>query len=122
MPVVAMAGSPPPNVSASKSWNARTTSCVAATISCGRLPLVLRRRYIGIARQTTEPRNRLSLAFTPGLQITALDALLFFGVQRVASDVSVLRKEGLNIGLQHVNTFDSATQVVRPTPVYFPKH
>ncbi|HHA2249936.1 TPA: DNA-binding protein [Enterobacter ludwigii] len=76
-------------------------------------------RYISIARQTTEPRNRLRLAFTSGLQVTALDALLFFGVQRVASDVSVLRKEGLNIGLRHVDTFDSATQAVRSVPLYF---
>lgn len=79
-------------------------------------------RYIGIARQTTEPRNRLRLAFTSGLKVTALDALLFFGVQRVASDVSALRREGLNIALQHVNTFDSATQAVRSMPVYFIEH
>ncbi|EKS6645977.1 DNA-binding protein [Enterobacter hormaechei] len=75
-------------------------------------------RYISIARQTTEPRNRLRLAFTSGLPVTALDALLFFGVQRVAADVSVLRREGLNIGLRHVDTFDSATQAVRAMPLY----
>jgi hypothetical protein len=76
-------------------------------------------RYLGIARQTAEPRNRLRLAFTTGMKVTALDALLFFGVQRMASDVSALRRAGLNIALQHVSAFDSATQVVRTVPVYF---
>ena len=37
----------------------------------------------------------------------------------VASDVSALRKEGLNIALRHIDTFDSATQAVRSMPLYF---
>ncbi|WP_439412558.1 hypothetical protein [Enterobacter ludwigii] len=75
-------------------------------------------RYTAITKQAAEPRERLRLALTSGLLVTALDALLFFGIQRVAADVQRLRAQGLNITLSHVLAFDSQTQTVREIPAY----
>lgn len=72
--------------------------------------------YIAITKQTPVPRLRLAL--TSGLLVTALDALLLFGIQRVAADVQRLRAQGLNITLSHVLAFDSQTQTVREIPAY----
>lgn len=75
--------------------------------------------YTRIARQVSLPRERLRLlALTSGLLVTALDALLFFGVQRLASDIAALRKVGLKIDLLHVEAFDSQTQQLREIPAY----
>lgn len=74
--------------------------------------------YTSIARQVSAPRERLRLALTSGLLVTALDALLFFGVQRLASDIAALRKGGLKIDLLHVAVFDSQTQQLREIPAY----
>ncbi|MGL9725071.1 MAG: DNA-binding protein, partial [Sodalis sp. (in: enterobacteria)] len=63
-------------------------------------------------------RERLRLALTSGLLVTGLDALLFFGVQRLASDIAALRKNGLKIDLLHVEAFDSQTQQLREIPAY----
>jgi hypothetical protein len=75
--------------------------------------------YIDISRQTPDPRERLRLALTSGLLVTALDAMLFFGVQRAASDVMVLRKQGLDIKLTRAEVFDNQTQTRREVPAYF---
>lgn len=74
--------------------------------------------YTSIARQVSVPRERLRLVLTSGLLVTALDALLFFGVQRLASDIAALRKCGLKIDLLHVEAFDSQTQQLREIPAY----
>jgi hypothetical protein len=74
--------------------------------------------YTHIAGQVSSPRERLRLALTSGLLVTALDALLFFGVQRIASDIAALRKGGLNIDLLHVEAFDSQTMQLREIPAY----
>jgi hypothetical protein len=74
--------------------------------------------YHSITKQSDVPRERLRLALTSGLLVTALDALLFFGVQRIASDVAFLRKQGMHINLLHVSVFDSLTRTVRDIPAY----
>ncbi|MNG72827.1 hypothetical protein D3C79_312590 [compost metagenome] len=74
--------------------------------------------YTAITKIAELPRERLRLALTSGLQVTALDALLFFDIQRVAANVERLRKQGLNIALSHVTAFDSQTQTVREIPAY----
>lgn len=74
--------------------------------------------YTSIARQSSIPRERLRLALSAGLLVTALDALLFFGVQRIASDIAVLRKGGMKIDLLHVEAFDTQTQTLREIPAY----
>lgn len=74
--------------------------------------------YISIARQVSAQRERLRLALTSSLLVTALNALLFFGVQRLASDIAALRKGGLKIDLLYVEAFDSQTQQLREIPAY----
>lgn len=74
--------------------------------------------YTSIIQQSYSPRERLRLAFTSGLLVTALDALLFFGVQRIASDVAIFRKQGMRLMLSHASVFDSLTQTVRDVPSY----
>ncbi|WP_337049997.1 DNA-binding protein [Serratia fonticola] len=74
--------------------------------------------YTAITKQTDVPRERLRLALTSGLLVTALDALLFFGIQRVAADVQRLRAQGMSILMLHVTAFDSQTQTVREIPAY----
>lgn len=53
--------------------------------------------YQQIAKETKAPRERLKVALTEGLQVTALDGLFWFGIQRIAADVQRLRKTGLKI-------------------------
>lgn len=74
--------------------------------------------YTSIAQQSDCPRERLRLALTSGLLVTALDAMLFFGVQRIASDVAIFRKQGICLTLLHVSVYDSLTQTVRDVPAY----
>jgi hypothetical protein len=74
--------------------------------------------YIDISKQTPIPRERLRLALTSGLLVTALDALLFFGIQRVAADVMALRKQGLAVTLSQADAFNSQTQTRREIPAY----
>jgi len=74
--------------------------------------------YTSITKQSDIPRERLRLALTSGLLVTALDAMLFFGVQRIASDVAIFRKQGMRLTLLHVSVYDSLTQTVRDVPTY----
>ena len=74
--------------------------------------------YTSITRQSDVPRERLRLALTSGLLVTALDAMLFFGVPRIASDVAIFRKQGMRLTLLHVSVYDSLTQTIRDIPAY----
>ena len=74
--------------------------------------------YLAIVRAADSPRERLRLALTSGLSVTALDGLLFFGVQRIAADVLMLRKQGMNISLTRADVFDNQTQTRREVPAY----
>jgi hypothetical protein len=74
--------------------------------------------YQEIAKQVKAPRERLRLALEAGLPVTALDGLFWFGMQRIAADVSTLRKSGMKISTAEVDAFDTLTDTVRRVPVY----
>lgn len=74
--------------------------------------------YQQIARDTKAPRERLKLALEEGLQVTALDALFWFGIQRIAADVQRLRKAGMKIATAETDVFDNLTGTARRVPVY----
>ncbi|KNC91161.1 helix-turn-helix domain-containing protein [Trabulsiella odontotermitis] len=71
-----------------------------------------------IAKDVKAPRERLRLALESGLQVTALDALFWFGIQRVAADVQRLRKTGMRIATSETSVFDNITGTTRRVPVY----
>ncbi|SCC46351.1 DNA-binding protein [Kosakonia oryziphila] len=74
--------------------------------------------YQQIAKETKAPRERLKIALTEGLQVTALDGLFWFGIQRIAADVQRLRKTGLKIATAETDVFDNLTGTTRRVPVY----
>jgi len=74
--------------------------------------------YQNIAKQVKAPRERLRLAMEAGLPVTALDGLFWFGMQRIAADVSTLRKSGMKISTDEVDAFDTLTGTLRRVPVY----
>lgn len=74
--------------------------------------------YREIAREIKIPRERLKKALENGLAVTALDGLFWFGMQRSAADVAVLRKKGMRIATSEVQAWDSLTATLRPIPVY----
>ncbi|MCP6536370.1 DNA-binding protein, partial [Klebsiella pneumoniae] len=53
--------------------------------------------YQQIAREIKPARDRLRQALIAGLPVTALDALFWFGSQRVAADIAQLRRSGMAI-------------------------
>ena len=71
-----------------------------------------------IAKEVKAPRERLKLALESGLQVTALDGLFWFGIQRIAADVQRLRKSGMTIATAEVEVFDNLTGTIRRVPVY----
>lgn len=71
-----------------------------------------------IAKEVKAPRERLKLALESGLQVTALDGLFWFGIQRIAADVQRLRKSGMTIATAEVEVFDNLTGTTRRVPVY----
>jgi hypothetical protein len=71
-----------------------------------------------IAKQVKAPRQRLKLALEAGLQVTALDGLFWFGMQRIAADIATLRKSGMRISTAEVDAFDTLTATTRRVPVY----
>lgn len=71
-----------------------------------------------IAKEVKAPRARLKLALEAGLQVTALDGLFWFGMQRIAADISTLRKSGMKISTAEVDAFDTLTGTTRRVPVY----
>lgn len=74
--------------------------------------------YQQIAKETKAPRERLKVALTEGLPVTALDGLFWFGIQRIAADVQRLRKTGLKIATAETDVFDNLTGTTRRVPVY----
>lgn len=74
--------------------------------------------YREIAKTLKAPRERLKLALEQGLQVTALDGLFWFGIQRIAAEVRRLRKAGMAIVTSEMDIFDSLTETTRKVPVY----
>jgi hypothetical protein len=74
--------------------------------------------YQQIAKQAKAPRERLRLALEGGLQVNALDGLFWFGIQRIAAEVSVLRKSGMKIATSEVEIFDNLTGTHRTVSAY----
>ena len=71
-----------------------------------------------IAKQVKKPGERLRLALEQGLQVTALDGLYWFGMQRMAADVAKLRRSGMRIATFEVQAFDDLTGTTRFVPAY----
>ncbi len=71
-----------------------------------------------IAKEVKAPRERLKQALEAGLEVTALDGLFWFGIQRIAADVQRLRKSGMVIATAEVEVFDNLTGSTRRVPVY----
>lgn len=71
-----------------------------------------------IAKEVKTPRERIRLALDAGLQVTALDALFWFGCQRIAADVLRLRRAGMVIATSETVVFDTLTGTARRVPVY----
>lgn len=71
-----------------------------------------------IAKEVKASRERIRLALASGLQVTALDALFWFGCQRMAADVLRLRRVGMVIVTSETDVFDTLTGTVRRVPVY----
>lgn len=71
-----------------------------------------------IARETKAPKARLQLALESGLAVTALDALFWFGSQRIAADIAGLRKRGMRIATAETEVSDNLTSTTRRVPVY----
>lgn len=58
------------------------------------------------------------MALESGQQVTALDGLFWFGIQRIAADVKRLRKAGMAIATSETDVFDNFTDRTRRIPVY----
>lgn len=71
-----------------------------------------------IAKDVKVPRERLRLALEIALQVTALDGLFWFGIQRIAADVQRLRKSGMAISTSETEVSDNLTGTARRIPVY----
>ncbi|MFO6298720.1 ECs1377 family protein [Rahnella selenatireducens] len=74
--------------------------------------------YQEIAKQVKAPRERLRLALEAGLSVSALDGLFWFGMQRIAADISTLRKSGMRISTAEAEASDNLTGTTRQIPVY----
>lgn len=74
--------------------------------------------YQQIAKEIKAPRERLKQALESGLQVTALDGLFWFGLQRIAADVQRLRKSGMAIATAETEVFDDLTGTTRLMPIY----
>ncbi|MGJ3448980.1 helix-turn-helix domain-containing protein, partial [Enterobacter sp. PTB] len=74
--------------------------------------------YQQIAKDVKAPRERLRLALESGLQVTALDGMFWFGIQRIAADVLRLRKSGMAIATSETEVSDNLTGTIRRIPVY----
>lgn len=62
--------------------------------------------------------ERLRQALNAGLPVTALDALFWFGSQRVAADIAQLRRSGMAIVTTEVEVSDNLFNTTRRVPVY----
>ncbi|GKN04213.1 hypothetical protein NUKP76_39520 [Klebsiella variicola] len=52
------------------------------------------------------------------MPVTALDALFWFGSQRVAADIAQLRRFGMGIVTEEVEASDNLFNTTRRVPVY----
>ncbi len=73
--------------------------------------------YPQIAKEVKVPRERIRFALEAGLPVTALDALFWFGCQRMAADVLRLRKAGRVITTSETDAFDTLTGTTRRVPM-----
>ena len=71
-----------------------------------------------IGKGTKSPKERLKLALESGLAVTALDALFWFGSQRIAADIATLRKRGMRIATAETDVSDNLTATTRRVPLY----
>lgn len=71
-----------------------------------------------IAKETRVPRERLRRALESGLQVSALDAMFWFGIQRLAIEVQRLRKTGMRIATFETLASDNYTGTIRLVPAY----
>lgn len=69
--------------------------------------------YQQIAKDMKAPRERLE----SGLQVTALDGLFWFGIQRIAADVQRLRKSRMAVATSETEASDNLTGTIRRIPV-----
>lgn len=74
--------------------------------------------YQQIAREIKPARERLRQALNAGLPVTALDALFWFGSQRVAADIAQLRRSGMTIVTTEVEVSDNLFNTTQRVPVY----
>ena len=74
--------------------------------------------YQQLAKEIKAPRERLRLALESGLQVNALDGLFWFGIQRIAADISALRSAGMAITTSEVEVADSLTRTTRMIAAY----
>ncbi|RXW29646.1 helix-turn-helix domain-containing protein [Enterobacter ludwigii] len=74
--------------------------------------------FLQIAKEIKLPAERLKRALLSGLDVTALDALFWFGIQRIAAEVSRLRKAGMRIATDEAWVFENLTGTTRRVPVY----
>ncbi|MFZ4169308.1 helix-turn-helix domain-containing protein [Enterobacter ludwigii] len=74
--------------------------------------------YQQIAREVKVQGERLKMALESDLQVTALDGLFWFGIQRIAADVQRLRKSGMAISTSETEVSDNLTGTTRRIPVY----
>ncbi len=74
--------------------------------------------YQAIAKQVKAPRERLRLALGSGLQVTALDGMFWFGMQRIAADIATLRASGMKIATDRIDVSDNLTGTTRRIPIY----
>lgn len=74
--------------------------------------------YQQIAKESRIPRERLKRALESGLPVTALDAMFWFGIQRLAIEVQRLRKTGLRIATFEIWVSDNYTGTTRRVPAY----
>lgn len=74
--------------------------------------------YQQLAKEVKAPRERLRLALEGGLQVNALDGLFWFGIQRIAADISALRSAGMKIATSQVEVSDSLTRTTRMIAAY----
>lgn len=71
-----------------------------------------------VAKQVKDPRERLKLALESNLCVNALDGMFWLGLQRIAADIAVLRKSGLEISTNEVEVFDTQTGTTRAVSSY----
>lgn len=74
--------------------------------------------YQQIAKEVKAPRELIRLALKAGLPVKALDALFWFGCQRIAADVLRQRKAGMRIVTSETDVYDTLTGITRRVPVY----